>query len=183
MIRNRPGAGRRSPPGFKALPLRLRSLACGHPVGYGGFNFNRHPLDDGLVDAENIRRHGGSHAPSRSHRRAQASFRRLERISAVRPRQSLTWTLMECPHSDPKQKSDLRPLCASCRHRGSGQETRNKRTRDKEKRQISPLLADRRRPRRRCGMILPVLNEDRLEGFFRPKFRRADFFQAGGVPI
>jgi hypothetical protein len=84
---------------------------------------------------------------------------------------------------DPKQKSDLRPLCASCRHRGSGQETRNKRTRDKEQRQISLPLADRRRPRRRCGMILPVLNEDRLEGFFRPKFRRADFFQAGGVPI
>jgi hypothetical protein len=50
-------------------------------------------------------------------------------------------------------------------------------------RQISLALADRRRPRRRRRMILLVLDEDRLEGLFRPEFRRADFSQAGGVPI
>jgi hypothetical protein len=47
----------------------------------------------------------------------------------------------------------------------------------------SRLLANRRRPRRRCRMILLVLGEDRFEGFFRPEFRRANFFQAGGIPI
>ena len=45
------------------------------------------------------------------------------------------------------------------------------------------LLAERRRPRRRCRMIILVLNEHRLEGLFWPKLRRADFFQAEGVPI
>jgi hypothetical protein len=46
-----------------------------------------------------------------------------------------------------------------------------------------PLLANRRRLRRLCRMILLVLSENRLESLFRPKFRRADFFQAGSVPI
>jgi hypothetical protein len=46
-----------------------------------------------------------------------------------------------------------------------------------------PLLANRRRLRRLCRMILLVLSENRLESLFRPKFRRADFFQAGNVPI
>ena len=44
-------------------------------------------------------------------------------------------------------------------------------------------LANRRRPLRRCRMILVVLGEDRLKGFLGPKFRRADFFQTGSVPI
>ena len=44
-------------------------------------------------------------------------------------------------------------------------------------------LANRQWPRRRCRVILLILSEDRLEGFFRPKFRAADLRQAGGVPI
>ena len=48
---------------------------------------------------------------------------------------------------------------------------------------VHMLFANRSWPRRRCRMILIVLRGDRLESFFRPKFRRADFAQAGGVPI
>ena len=50
-------------------------------------------------------------------------------------------------------------------------------------RQASLTLANRQWPRRRSRMILLVLNEDRLERFLRPEFRRAYFSQAGGVPI
>ena len=57
------------------------------------------------------------------------------------------------------------------------------RSRDKEQETISLLLANRRWPLRRCRMILVVLGEDRLKGFLGPKFRRADFFQTGSVPI
>ena len=49
--------------------------------------------------------------------------------------------------------------------------------------QISLTLADRRRPLRRCRMILVVLGEDRLKGFLGPKFRRDDVSQTGSVPI
>ena len=51
------------------------------------------------------------------------------------------------------------------------------------RRGISPPLANRSWPRRRCRMILLVLIEDRLNRFLWPKFRGADFSQAGGVPI
>jgi hypothetical protein len=50
-------------------------------------------------------------------------------------------------------------------------------------RDISLALADRRRPLRRSRMILVVLGENRLKGFLGPKFRRADVFQTGSVPI
>ena len=53
----------------------------------------------------------------------------------------------------------------------------------KEARDISLALADRRRPLRRSRMILVVSGENRLKGFFGPKFRRADVFQTGSVPI
>ena len=49
---------------------------------------------------------------------------------------------------------------------------------------ISPPLANRQWPRRRCGAIVVVVwGEKRLERFLRPKFRRADLFQTGGVPV
>ena len=51
------------------------------------------------------------------------------------------------------------------------------------KRQISLPVANRRWPWRRCRMIPLVLGEHRFKRFLRPKFRRADFFQAGSVPI
>ena len=47
----------------------------------------------------------------------------------------------------------------------------------------SRLLANWRRPRRRRWMILLISSKDRLEAFLRPKLRRADLLQAGGVPI
>jgi hypothetical protein len=47
----------------------------------------------------------------------------------------------------------------------------------------SRSLANWYRPRRRFRMILPVSNQDRLERFSGPELRRANFFQARGVPI
>src|SRR6516165_4219742 len=47
----------------------------------------------------------------------------------------------------------------------------------------SPSGTNRRWALGRRRMILLVLIEDRFKGFLWPKFRRADFFQAGSVPI
>src|SRR5262249_7068583 len=48
---------------------------------------------------------------------------------------------------------------------------------------IASPLAHRQRLRRRKRMILPVLNDDRLERLSRPEFSFADLFQACSVPI
>ena len=48
---------------------------------------------------------------------------------------------------------------------------------------VITLPAHRRRLRSRRRVVFLVFNEDRLESFPRPKVRRVDFFQAGGVPI
>src|SRR6476469_8149261 len=50
-------------------------------------------------------------------------------------------------------------------------------------RAVSTLPANRRRLRSRRRVIFLVLNEGRFESFPRPKVRRADFSQAGSVPI
>ena len=50
-------------------------------------------------------------------------------------------------------------------------------------RAVSTLPANRRRLRARRRVIFLVFNEGRLESFPRPKVRRVDFSQAGGVPI
>jgi hypothetical protein len=43
-------------------------------------------------------------------------------------------------------------------------------------------IADRRQLRQRQAIFV-ALGEDWLKGFLGPKFRRADFFQTGRIPV